>query len=84
MKLLGTNTSPYVRKVRLVLLEKSIPHEYLIAPPREQASQVARANPLGRTRLWPRGSHGSANAPVFAPHRGEAAVSELNCLFPFT
>ncbi len=48
MKLLGTNTSPYVRKVRLVLLEKNIPHEYLIAPPREPDSQVARANPLGR------------------------------------
>ena len=25
MKLLGTNTSPYVRKARLVLLEKNIP-----------------------------------------------------------
>lgn len=48
MKLLGTNTSPYVRKVRLVLLEKNIPHEYLIDPPREPGSQVARVNPLGR------------------------------------
>lgn len=48
MKLLGTNTSPYVRKVRLVLLEKNIPHTYLIDPPREPGSQVARANPLGR------------------------------------
>ncbi|MEO8332712.1 MAG: glutathione S-transferase C-terminal domain-containing protein [Gallionella sp.] len=48
MKLLGTNTSPYVRKVRLVLLEKNIPHDYLIDPPREPGSQVARVNPLGR------------------------------------
>ncbi|TXT23386.1 MAG: glutathione S-transferase [Gallionellaceae bacterium] len=48
MKLLGTNTSPYVRKVRLVLLEKNIPHAYLVDPPREPGSQVARANPLGR------------------------------------
>ena len=48
MKLLGTNTSPYVRKVRLVLLEKNLPHAYLIDPPREPGSQVARANPLGR------------------------------------
>ncbi len=48
MKLLGTNTSPYVRKARLVLLEKHIPHTYLIDPPREPGSQVARANPLGR------------------------------------
>ena len=48
MKLLGTNTSPYVRKVRLVLLEKNIPHDYAIDPPREPGSMVARVNPLGR------------------------------------
>ncbi len=48
MKLLGTNTSPYVRKVRLVLLEKNIRHDYLVDPPREPGSQVARVNPLGR------------------------------------
>ena len=48
MKLLGTNTSPYVRKVRLMLLEKNIPHDYSIAPPRDPGGQVARVNPLGR------------------------------------
>ncbi|MBI5918688.1 MAG: glutathione S-transferase N-terminal domain-containing protein [Nitrosomonadales bacterium] len=48
MKLLGTHTSPYVRKVRLVLLEKNLPHEYLTDAPREPGSQVARVNPLGR------------------------------------
>lgn len=48
MKLLGTHASPYVRKVRLVLLEKRIPHSYLVDAPRDPGSQVARANPLGR------------------------------------
>jgi glutathione S-transferase len=48
MKLLGTQTSPYVRKARLVLLEKNIAHEYVIDPPSEPGSLVARANPLGR------------------------------------
>ncbi|MGV0998973.1 MAG: glutathione S-transferase N-terminal domain-containing protein [Fluviibacter sp.] len=48
MKLLGTPTSPYVRKVRLVLLEKNIAHDYLIDPPREPGSLVVRVNPLGR------------------------------------
>jgi glutathione S-transferase len=48
MKLLGTNTSPYVRKVRLVLLEKNIPHIYLVDAPNDPGSQVARVNPLGR------------------------------------
>lgn len=48
MKLLGTQTSPYVRKARLVLLEKNIPHEYAIDPPTEPTSLVLRVNPLGR------------------------------------
>ncbi len=48
MKLLGTQTSPYVRKARLVLLEKNIAHEYVIDPPSEPGSLVARVNPLGR------------------------------------
>ncbi len=48
MKLLGTNTSPYARKVRLVLLEKNIAHDYVVDPPREPGSSVARVNPLRR------------------------------------
>lgn len=48
MKLLGTHASPYVRKVRLVLLEKNISHTYLVDAPREPGSQAARANPLAR------------------------------------
>ena len=48
MKLLGTDASPYARKVRLVLLEKNIPHDYVIDPPREPGSEAARVNPLGR------------------------------------
>ena len=48
MKLLGSNTSPYVRKERLVLLEKSIPHEYVIDPPTDPDSLVLKVNPLGR------------------------------------
>ena len=46
MKLLGTLTSPYVRKVRLVLLEKNIPHEFVIDQP--QGGIVLQANPMGR------------------------------------
>ena len=48
MKLLGSNTSPYVRKVRLMLLEKNIPHTYIVDSPSEPNSQVTRVNPLGR------------------------------------
>ena len=48
LKLLGTNTSPYVRKARLALLEKNIPHTYVIDPPSDPGSQVESVNPLGR------------------------------------
>ena len=48
MKLLGADTSPYVRKARLVLLEKNIPYNYVVDLPREPGSQVVRVNPLGR------------------------------------
>ncbi|MBI5071003.1 MAG: glutathione S-transferase N-terminal domain-containing protein [Deltaproteobacteria bacterium] len=48
MKLFGTNTSPYTRKARLVLLEKGLAHTYVVAPPREPGSPVTGANPLGR------------------------------------
>src|SRR5512137_2359634 len=48
MKLLVTDTSPYTRKVRLVLAEKAIPCAYEVAPPRDPGSEVPRANPLAR------------------------------------
>lgn len=48
MKLIGSNTSPYVRKARLVLLEKNIAHDYLVDPPSDPRSEVYRVNPLGR------------------------------------
>jgi glutathione S-transferase len=48
MRLLGTNTSPYTRKVRLVVLEKALPCTYAVDPPREPGSRVPQANPLGR------------------------------------
>jgi glutathione S-transferase len=48
MNLLGSDTSPYTRKVRLVLLEKRLPHTYLVTPPREPGSPVPQHNPLGR------------------------------------
>jgi len=48
MKLLGSDTSPYTRKARIFLLEKGLPHDYVVAPPREPGSPVPRCNPLGR------------------------------------
>jgi len=46
MKLYGSLTSPYVRKVRMVLMEKKIPHEMSVEGPADAAGNVARLNPL--------------------------------------
>ena len=46
MRLIGTLTSPYARKARLVLLEKNIPHDFVIDLP--QGNLALQANPMGR------------------------------------
>lgn len=48
MKLIGTPTSPYTRKARVVLAEKRIDYEFIIDPPYEPASRVSAYNPLGK------------------------------------
>ena len=48
MKLIGTVTSPYTRKVRVVLAEKRLECEFIIDAPNTPDSAVARYNPLGK------------------------------------
>jgi glutathione S-transferase len=48
MKLIGTPTSPYTRKTRVVLAEKRIDYELVIDPPYDASSQVPAYNPLGK------------------------------------
>jgi glutathione S-transferase len=48
MKLLGSLTSPYVRKVRAVLAEKKIEYEFLLESPWAAGNTVAQYNPLGK------------------------------------
>lgn len=48
MKLIGTPTSPYTRKARVVLAEKRIDYEFVIDAPHDAASRVAQYNPLGK------------------------------------
>ena len=58
MKLYGSLTSPYVRKVRVLLREKNIPCEFVIAAS-DPGSPVPGLNPLGKV-------------PVLALDNGEA------------
>lgn len=48
MKLIGSLTSPYVRKARIVLAEKKIEYEFVLDNPWSAGSGVARLNPLGK------------------------------------
>lgn len=48
MKLIGTLTSPYVRKARVVLAEKKIDFDLVIDSPNAPDSNVPRYNPLAR------------------------------------
>lgn len=48
MRLIGTPTSPYTRKARVVLAEKRIDYEFVIDSPHEAASRVPQYNPLGK------------------------------------
>lgn len=48
MKLIGTLTSPYVRKARVVLAEKKIDYDFQIDSPWNAESAVSSVNPLGK------------------------------------
>nr|MBL8412589.1 glutathione S-transferase N-terminal domain-containing protein [Dechloromonas sp.] len=48
MKLIGSHTSPFARKVRIVLAEKKIEYDFVIDSPWLANSQVANVNPLGK------------------------------------
>jgi glutathione S-transferase len=48
MKLIGSHTSPYVRKVRIVLAEKKIDYDFVIDSPWTDDSTVPDINPLGK------------------------------------
>ena len=48
MKLFGSPGSPYARKVRIVLAEKQLPHEYEVQRGSAPGSPVPQYNPLGK------------------------------------
>jgi glutathione S-transferase len=48
MKLIGSLTSPYVRKVRIVFAEKKIDYEFELDSPWEADNKIGDHNPLGK------------------------------------
>ncbi|MEY4099487.1 MAG: hypothetical protein RL300_658 [Pseudomonadota bacterium] len=48
MKLIGSNTSPYVRKVRIVMAEKKLDYDYVLENVFSANTSIAASNPLGK------------------------------------
>lgn len=48
MKLIGSNTSPYVRKVRIVMAEKKLDYNYVTEDVWAADTNIGESNPLGK------------------------------------
>lgn len=48
MKLIASTTSPFARKVRVVLMEKNIPCDFIVDIPWNPDTEVPKFNPLGK------------------------------------
>ena len=48
MKLLGSTSSPYVRKVRVVMAEKKLDYAFVTEDVWSADTTIAQANPLGK------------------------------------
>lgn len=51
MKLIGSLTCPYVRKIRIILAEKQMSYEFDVDVPWDTDSHVATYNPLGKVPI---------------------------------
>lgn len=52
MKLIGSLTSPFVRKVRIVAAEKHIDYDFVLDIPWNADTRVPGYNPLGKVPVW--------------------------------
>ncbi len=48
MKLIGATTSPYVRKVRVVMAEKKLDYQFILEDVWSAGTQIGTSNPLGK------------------------------------
>ena len=71
MKLFGTPGSPFVRKVRMVMLEKNIPHELVTTSTTDPKSGLWDVNPLGKVPALADGDVTMAEAPAICAYVAE-------------
>src|SRR5262245_59747576 len=58
MKLVASKTSPYARKIRVILAEKQLPYEFVPENVWDAATKIGTYNPLGKV-------------PALVTHEGE-------------
>lgn len=68
MKLIGSYTSPYVRKISIIMLEKGITFEFVNESPWTEASPVPDFNPLGKVPALVAGGKTWFNSPIIAAY----------------
>lgn len=78
MQLYGSLTSPYVRKIRILIQEKRLPVEFIVEGPSDPAGHVSALNPLGKVPVLVR-ENGEAlfDSPVimeYLDHLSEPAL----------
>ena len=64
LKLIGSNASPFVRKVRVVMAEKKIDYEFILEDVWSASTTIQESNPLGKvpTLETPEGGIFESNA----------------------
>lgn len=81
MKLIGSYTSPFVRKISILLLEKGIEFEFVNEQPYNAENGVAQYNPLGKVRRWSRTRVSTGSIPQLLPSTLSCwALPRLCCL----
>jgi glutathione S-transferase len=81
MKLIGTPTSPYTRKARIVLAEKKIDYDWVIDSPNSPATTVPKYNPLARVPVLVLDDNSAIfDSPVIVEYLDN--LSPNNKLFP--
>jgi glutathione S-transferase len=51
MKLIGSITSPYVRKVRIVMAEKKLDYQFVNEDVWSDGTNISESNPLGQSAM---------------------------------
>src|SRR5690242_6895705 len=67
-KLYGASASPFVRKVRVVLAEKKIPHEREDLIPINVSPEYKKISPLGKIPAWQDGDRAIADSSVICAY----------------